>query len=228
MEKKFTQSDTVFIGIEENDSGFTFFDFTNHLKVPKQLDDHFAGCFTTQGIKIHDYQPSSLDDLGAFVNDFEFYMHCQKTKYYIKKSFKTFLTELQEHKTANHDLKMKLQEEQYEQKIKFACEDETPMANPPFEDKETEYSASKTVTKKMKALSKKCWKKTLNNVNSIEIRDEMHQCLSKIWSEAPQIAEYDYEDFWKERDKFWSQFPASWKIVFNDTFDGWGGKWLNF
>ena len=219
MDNNLSLSTTVFIAIKKVDDAFILLDCTIHSKVPTSLDDVYTGCINHHGNQIQDYSPISLDDLGKFSDDFEFYMQSKETNYYIKKSFKIFIDELQAHSKAKHELKLKLEYEEYLKELKDAFEDQSPMSSPPIEEPEEEYSASKTVTKKMIALSKNCWKQTQKNINNIEIRDKMHQKLSEIWINAPEIADYDYEDASYGREEFWSQFPKSWERVFQYRYE---------
>jgi hypothetical protein len=158
--------------------------------------------------------PESTEDIRDLKETFEPYMQLGNQHFYIFSEYRKYL---EERKRYNAEIRAKNNKEineRIQQEINAAYSDESGMVHGP--DLTTCYSASNVVTKRMRKLLVDCWDKTQRGDSNFEIRNYFIEQFTVILEELPNLALFDYEDKWEERQKFWLHFPDSWRIIFED------------
>jgi len=208
-----------YFAIKQDNDDIIVYNTTLDVEIDYDLDKniHPLSVYKEEEIKDKEFLShiSSSKDIGFLSEKYEQCMEFKGKTYYILKKFRTYLEDRGKHQIKKTEEENSQRYEAYQQKIRVAKEDTTPMLKAPVDE---EYSSSKVVTKKMKKLLATCWEKTKTE-SSHEVRDYLLESIYKIWINIPMCAEYDYEDRWDERQVFWSHFPPSWKTLFFDKHD---------
>jgi len=155
-------------------------------------------------------------NLGAYNDIYDQLMYFRNRTYFISKKYVEYKKELEIYTKKTNNRLARIRNSVRTQMLSIAYKDTTPMLKQP-DLFTTCYSRSKTVNTKLNKLLQNCWQKTTDNKSTFAVRNYVIARFQTIYLTAPECAMYDYEYLADEREIFWSHFPKSWKIIFDDV-----------